>query len=71
MKFPKDLYRLYAARSRQRREKIVTIGFPVSKLGASAVSDQDEFYMYLWLVLSQNSGKRYYLQPKSCSIVSY
>ena len=40
-------------------------------MGASAVSDQDEFYMYLWLFLSRNSEKQYYSQPKSHSIASY
>lgn len=40
-------------------------------LGASAVSDQDEFYMYLWLFLSRNSEKQYYSQPKSRFTASY
>ena len=40
-------------------------------LGASAVSDQDEFYMYLWLFLSRNSEKQHCSQPKSRSIASY
>ncbi|MDL1982210.1 MAG: hypothetical protein LWX02_12220 [Deltaproteobacteria bacterium] len=39
--------------------------------GASAVSDQDEFYMYLWLFLSRNSEKQHCSQPKSRSIASY
>ena len=41
------------------------------RTGASAVSDQDEFYMYLWLFLSRNSEKQHYSQPKSRSIASY
>jgi len=41
---------------------------PIANItGASAVSDQNEFYMYLRLFLSQNSEKQYYLQPKSCT----
>ena len=40
-------------------------------MGASAVSDQDEFYMYLWLFLSRNSEKQHCSQPKSRSIASY
>ena len=40
-------------------------------VGASAVSDQNGFYMYLWLFLSQNAEKQYYLQPTSRSIASY
>ena len=39
--------------------------------GASAVSDQNGFYMYLWLFLSQNAEKQYSSQPKSRSIASY
>ena len=42
-----------------------------NKTGASAVSDQNGFYMYLWLFLSQNAEKQYSSQPKSRSIASY
>ena len=45
--------------------------WPAFAKGASAVSDQDNLYLYLWLFLSWNSEKQYYSQPKSCSIASY